>query len=84
MGSALTNLLTNLFEERILSFDQSAAIAYAPIIAKARAAGLTISMADGQIAAIATNKGFTIATRNTAPFQAAGVPVINPWKVSGM
>ena len=84
LGSALTSLLTNLFKDRILSFDQSAAIAYAPIIAKARAAGHTISMADGQIAAIAADKGFTIATRDAAPFHAAGVAVINPWKVGGM
>jgi len=80
LGTGLAELIFNLFEERILPFDQPAAIAYAPIIAKARAAGHTISLADGQIAAIAADKGFTIATRDTAPFQAAGVPIINPWK----
>ncbi len=37
-------------------------------------------MPDGQIAAIAKVYGFTVATRDTSPYEAAGVPVINPWK----
>ena len=40
-------------------------------------------MADGQIAAIAAVHGFTMATRDTGPFVAAGVPVVNPWEVGG-
>jgi predicted nucleic acid-binding protein len=31
------------------------------------------------IAAIASAKGFMVATRDTSPFEAAGVPTINPW-----
>jgi predicted nucleic acid-binding protein len=38
-----------------------------------------MSVADAQIAAIATLHGFSVATRDTAPFIAAGVAVINPW-----
>ena len=38
-------------------------------------------MADGQIAAIAAVHRFTVARRDTAPFEAAGVPVINPWSL---
>ncbi len=77
---ALSELLTNLFASRILAFDQRAAMAYAPLVGRARAAGRDISVADGQIAAIASVHGFTVATRDTAPFVAAGVPVINPWE----
>jgi predicted nucleic acid-binding protein len=36
-------------------------------------------VADGQIAALAAVHGFTVATRDAAPFLAAGVAVINPW-----
>jgi toxin FitB len=36
-------------------------------------------VADGQIAAIAATHGFAVATRDTAPFIAAGAPVIDPW-----
>lgn len=50
---------------------------------EARAARQAISTADGQIAAIAAAHGFTVATRDTAPFVAAGVPVINPWELGG-
>ncbi|MGA7537774.1 MAG: hypothetical protein WBW93_03295 [Steroidobacteraceae bacterium] len=52
-------------------------------IESSRAAGRAISMADGQIAAIAAVHGFTVATRDTDPFVAAGVPVVNPWEVGG-
>jgi len=46
----------------------------------ASARGYSISPIDCQIAAIAAVHGFKVATRDTAPFGAAGVPVINPWK----
>ena len=79
LGAALNELLVILFESRILPFNQQAALAYAPLVSRARARGRLISVADGQIAAIAATHGFTVATRDTAPFRAAGVPVINPW-----
>ncbi len=80
LGDALRELLTNLFGSRILAFDEHAAIAFAPLIGRARATGRHISVADGQIAAIASVHGFVVATRDTAPFVAAGVGVINPWE----
>jgi len=79
LAAALNNLLEKLFGSRILSFDPLAARAYAPLIGRAKANGCTISVADGQIAAIASVHGFTVATRDTAPFIATGVPIINPW-----
>lgn len=79
LDAALSELLVNLFGSRILPFDQRAAMAYAPLVGRARAGGRVISVADGQIAAIASVHGFMIATRDTAPFVATGVPVINPW-----
>ena len=79
LADALNKLLTRLFGARILAFDTRAATAYAPLISGARADGHAISVADGQIAAIATVQGFMVATRDSSPFAAAGVPVINPW-----
>jgi predicted nucleic acid-binding protein len=38
-------------------------------------------MADGYIAAIAHAQGFKVATRDTAPFQAAGMLVVNPFEM---
>jgi toxin FitB len=71
-------------ERRMLAFDTRAARLFAVLVARARAAGHAIAVADGQIAAIAAVHGFSVATRDTAPFIAAGVPVIDPWNpVSG-
>ena len=64
--------MTELFGSRILSFNQQAALAYASLISRARNSGYLISVADGQIAAIAIVHGFTIVTRDVAPFIAAG------------
>lgn len=69
-----------LFAGRVLPFDVACAQAYAALMAKARAAGLAIATADGYIAAIAAANGFTVATRDTGPFEAAGVAVIDPWQ----
>ena len=74
-------LIHKLFPNRILPFDDQSAAAYATLIANARRRGYNISVADGQIAAIAAVHGFTVATRDVAPFQAAGVPVLNPWEL---
>lgn len=79
LATALSQLVVELFGSRILPFDQQAAMAYASLIGHARANGSLISVADGQIAAIAATHGFTVATRDMEPFIAAGVPVINPW-----
>ena len=82
LAAALGELLTTLFGARVLPFDQHAATMYAGLVSRARAAGRAISMTDGQIAAIAAVHGFTVATRDTGPFVAAGVPLVNPWEVA--
>ncbi len=79
LATALTQLMAELFDARILPFDRQAAETYAALVGRARKAGCSMSVADAQIGAIAVVHGFTVATRNTTPFAAAGVPVINPW-----
>ena len=66
-------------ERRTLVFDVRAARLFAVLVARARSAGRAIGVADGQIAAIAATHGFSVATRDTAPYLAAGIPVIDPW-----
>ena len=80
LETSLAAFVNQLFDNRILPFDEPAARAYAALTSHARDRGMTISMADGQIAAIASVHGFTVATRDVRPFAAAGVPVINPWQ----
>ena len=80
LDQALSELLTNIFAGRILAFDENAAETYAALVSRARRAGLALSVGDAQIAAIAKTHGFIVATRDTTPFVAAGVTVINPWE----
>ena len=79
LSRTLDGLLT-LFEERVLAFDTHAARHYADVAVKARDAGKGLPTPDGYIAAIATAHGFIVATRDTGPFEAAGVAFINPWE----
>lgn len=68
-----------VFEQRILPFDAAAATAHAQLRVDAKNRGLAISIVDRYIAAIALAHRLTVATRDTAPFAAAGLSVINPW-----
>ena len=78
LGETLDGLL-ELFGNRVLTFDTEAARHYAELAVKARAAGKGFPTPDGYIGAIAASKGFIVATRDTNPFEVAGLPVINPW-----
>ena len=71
-----------LFSGRILPFDLDASKAYATLMAAARGSGKAIGTADGYIAATALAHGFSVATRDVSPFEAAGLKVINPWDVA--
>jgi toxin FitB len=80
MERAALALQVKLFAGRFLTFEREAAIAFALLGSRAATKGFAISVADCQIAAIAAVHGFAVATRDTAPFVAAGVQVVNPWK----
>jgi len=79
LQEALEKRVLPLFAGRVLPFDLSCTQAYAALLARARAAGLAVAAADAFVASIAMAHGFTVATRDTSPFAAAGVSVINPW-----
>jgi toxin FitB len=67
------------FAGRILPFDEEAARAYGRIAAQRRASGRPISPFDGQIAAIASSRNASVATRDVGGFDGCGVTVLNPW-----
>lgn len=79
LAQALDGLM-GLFTERILPFDTAAARHYADLAATAKTAGRGFPTPDGYIAAIAVSRGFIVASRDTAPYAAAKVAVINPWE----
>ncbi|HEX5360079.1 MAG TPA: type II toxin-antitoxin system VapC family toxin [Fluviicoccus sp.] len=70
-----------LFKGRVLAFDTEAAIRYAGLAVTARTSGRGFPTPDGYIAAIAASRGFIVASRDTSPFEAGGVRVINPWGI---
>ena len=80
LQQSLEKQILPLFAGRVLPFDLACTAGYAVLMARARAAGLAISTADGYIAAIAAAHGLSVATRDTGPFDAAGVGVIDPWQ----
>lgn len=78
--AAVTGILDDDFSGRILPFDTTAAWRYGQAISTARKGGTAISIADGQIAAIALSRsGAMVATRDRAPFMALGVDLLDPW-----
>jgi predicted nucleic acid-binding protein len=80
LAQALDGLM-GLFRDRVLPFDIDAARRYADLAVMARNRGRGFPTPDGYIAAIAASRGFMVASRDTAPYEAASVSVINPWEV---
>jgi predicted nucleic acid-binding protein len=79
MFDTLHKLRTRYINPRILPFDEASAEMYGLLTSLAKKNGRAISVADWQIAAIAKVNGYAVGTRDTSPFEAAGVAVINPW-----
>ncbi len=79
LAEAAERVFDKMFAGRILPFDRAAARAFAEIIAARRLAGRPISQADGQIAAIARDRGMAVATRNAADFVEMGIDAVDPW-----
>ncbi|OLT49168.1 plasmid stabilization protein [Saccharomonospora sp. CUA-673] len=63
----------------VLPFDDLAADRYAQVLVARESAGVPISTADAQIAAICLAHGATCATRNIKDFVHTGVELIDPW-----
>jgi predicted nucleic acid-binding protein len=82
LHSSFEQRVLPLFAGRILPFDSAASEAYAVLRARARVQGKAIAPADGYIAATAKSNGLIVATRDTGPFEAVGLTVINPWNTA--
>ena len=69
-----------LLKDRILPFDNAAAIYYPEIVLLRHAVGHPIQTADAVIAAIAIAHGFAVATRNVRDFADTDAAVVNPFE----
>lgn len=72
-------LVRTAFTGRILDFDDEAAILYGRVMGRRRSLGRPLGVLDGQIAAIASAHGATVATRNVRDFEDCGLEIINPF-----
>ncbi len=79
LAEAFSKTILAAFEHRILPFDESAAYLYGKIMADRKLKGRPVSIADGQISAIAHSYGWVIATRNFKDFVDCGINIINPF-----
>jgi len=68
-----------LFQGRVLESGEEELLTWRLLANKAQKSGRPLPQPDSLIAAIAMVHGMAVATRDTAPFEYAGVPVLNPW-----
>lgn len=80
LHALLEHKVLPVFAGRILPFDMSCTAAYASVLSTSRRQGHVLQVADACIAAVAMAHGFIVASRDDAPFLAAGLTVINPWE----
>ena len=66
---------------RIVDLDAATASIWANLMARLHRKGWAMPANDSLIAATALRHNLTIATRNTADFKNAGVPLVNPFDV---
>jgi toxin FitB len=76
--------LEHWFDQRVgsmvcLPWDAATALKWAELLAKLRTKGIRMPLKDSMIAASAVAHGLTVATRNVADFENAGVKVVNPF-----
>jgi predicted nucleic acid-binding protein len=72
-------MFSEIFKDRIFTFDLHAARAVGPILRERKQIGRPIDSMDALIAATAVTHSATIATRNVRDFESCGVTIVNPW-----
>ena len=68
------------FAGRILPLDIAVMESWADLQAAMAKSGRALPVMDSLLAATALTHGLTLATRNIADFEAAGIALLNPWR----
>ena len=79
LSAAITAMINEEFDARVLEFNQASAEAYGILLAKLRKEGITMSQSDAMIAAIALINEAQLVTRNTRDFEHCGIEIVNPF-----
>jgi len=80
LDSLLSNVETELFEDRILSFDRKSAYEFGRILVRRSNIGRPMATMDALIAAIAISHRMILATRDIADFADLELELINPFE----
>lgn len=77
----LDHKLRPMFEDRVLQITEDIMLKWRLLVDDGRKAGHTFSEPDLLIAATAMHHGLTVVSRDTAEYERANVPLLNPWTV---
>lgn len=80
LGDWLAHKVRPIFEQRVLPVCEDVILKWRLLVEDGRKIGHTYSQPDLFIAATALHHGLTVATRDTAEFERARAPVLNPWR----
>lgn len=79
----LEHKLRPMFEDRVLEITEDIMLKWRLLVEVGRKRGHTFSQPDLIIAATALHHGLTVVSRDTSEYEAANVPVLNPWTGKG-
>jgi toxin FitB len=69
-----------MFAQRVLPVSEDIMFKWRLLVEEGHKSGHTFSQPDLIIAATALEHGLTVVSRDTADYEKARVPVLNPWK----
>ena len=69
-----------MFAQRVLPVSEDIMFKWRLLVEEGRKSGHTFSQPDLIIAATALEHGLTVVSRDTADYEKARVPVLDPWK----
>jgi len=81
LAQALDGGLLELFRDRVFALRHRGGATLCRVGRHGKLGGRGFPTPDGYIAAIAASRDLIVASRDTAPYEAADVSVINPWEV---
>jgi toxin FitB len=80
LEDAFERVLSEDLDDRVVSFDSTAANAAGSLVARRQRAGRSVEIRDAQIAGIALARKATVATGNVRHFRDLGVRLVDPWR----
>ncbi|AEG42924.1 type II toxin-antitoxin system VapC family toxin [Isoptericola variabilis] len=84
LRASILSILEDRFADRVLPFDEKAAVEYAAVRVHQERVGRPAGDLDAMVAAVARAHGAAVVTRNVRHFADAGVDVVDPWSPASL